>query len=474
MFGKLRHFPRLIPAALALAAAGACSEQPPDVPPALNQLYFPTGIALTPEVPGQEQLLLVVSSNLDLRFRSGVLHAFDRATIDQLADTATAPNCPPEAPGCSPGRAPDLSSALRGAVEIGSFGGDVAVAQLPAGGLRAFVPVRAEGDVVAVDVDPGAGTSQLRCAHAGAPGCIGVPFPRLDPFGVVTAQGNVYVSHIGRDTNDSPEAVVGAAFADAPMWSGGAGAFSVIGLGEHAVGGISARCGAGEPATCTLFASGRSLEDGFNPVYLFDFRAGELRSGPVFSRNVFSQQRGLDTRGIAASSAGDRVFVASRFPAGLATIDVSRISTAPTPGCVVPPGASLPGGACPEGPVPLDGEREPRFVTADLVPSPAAPNAVFVLPRTLSDGTSSDLVILTVEQGLAFFDTRTGTFAGAVEQVGSAPAALAAAARPDGSVRLYVPSFGRGTLSVVDIPDPLRPGNARVVAILGRQQEGAF
>lgn len=467
MFGKPRHLLRILPALALLGAA--CAEEQPGVPPPLDQLYFPTGITLTPD----QSMLLVVSSNLDLRFRSGVLHAFDVAKIDALADAATAPNCPPEAPGCSPGRELDLSPAALGTVEIGNFGGDVAIAELPGGALRAFVPLRTSGDVVAVEVGTD-GTDRLRCANPGEERCQGPHFPRPDPYGVVAAQGNVYVSHVGRDNNDKPQAAIAAAFANDPVWTGGGGSLTLIGLGQQSIGGIATHCGAGEQPNCTLFASGRSVEDGLNPIHLFDFRAGELRSGPVFTRNVFTQQRGLDSRGIAAATSGTSVYVASRFPAALATVDVSRVATAPAPACVVAPGEVLPGGACPEGPVPLDGEQEPRFVTADLVPSPPAPNAVRVIPRTLSDGSSSDLVVVTVDEGLALFDTRTGTFAGAIEQVGSAPASLAARTFEDGRVRLYVPSFGRGTLSVVDVPDPLRPGNARVVAILGRLQEGAF
>lgn len=468
MFAWSRPLSRLLPALALLVTA--CAEEQPGIPPPLEQLYFPTGIALTPEVAGQPQHLLVVSSNLDLRYRAGVLHAFDVAAIDALAEGAQAPNC--QVPGCSPGRVTDFGSALSGTVEIGDFGGEVAVAQLESGALRAFVPMRASRQVVAVEIGA---DGQLSCAMQGDGRCAGPVFRRPDPYTVLTAAGNVYVGHIGRDNDDRPEAAVGAAFADADMWTGGGGGFELVGLGEQAIGGIASHCaGEGDAASCTLFASTRSFEQGFNPLYLFDFRPGELRSGAVFSRNVYGQQRGLDSRGVAASSSGAAVYIASRFPDALATVDVTRVSEAPVPGCVVPPGAALPGGACPEDPVPLDGAAEPRFVVADLVAAPAAPNTARVLPRTLPDGTTSDLVVLTAGDGLALFDMRTGTLAGAIEQVGNSPSALAARTLPDGSVRLYVPSFGGGTLAVVDIPDPLQPGRARVIAILGRVQEGGF
>ena len=108
-----------------------------------------------------------------------------------------------------------------------------------------------------------------------------------------------------------------------------------------------------------------------------------------------------------------------------------------------------------------------------MVALPPSPNVVVTIPRQLPDGSNSDLVIVTVERGLRFYDTRSGTVAGAVEEGGKAPSSVAW--RPHGTgVRLYVPSFGRGTLAVIDVPDLFRPADARVVANLGRVQEGGF
>ena len=92
--------------------------------------------------------------------------------------------------------------------------------------------------------------------------------------------------------------------------------------------------------------------------------------------------------------------------------------------------------------------------------------------RALPGGGASDLVLVTTANGIAFFDGRAGVLAGSVEEVGS-PSAFAVRQNGEG-VRLYVPSFNRGTLAVVDVPDLTRPAGARVVAILGAQQEGAF
>ncbi|WP_373047929.1 hypothetical protein [Vulgatibacter sp.] len=462
-------------AALLLAAAGiagvACAEEVPREPPPLDQLFFPTGAALSSD----GTVLLVTSGNFDLRYRSGVLHAFDVAALDRLADEADGEPCPGTA-DCAPPRNADIGSALVDSTEIGDFAGQLGLGSV--GGLdRAFIPLRGSDTVLAVDVAPGSADGDvLRCVRQNDERCLGASFPRRDPFSVAVLEGNVYVGHIGRDGDDDPIGLIGAARADDDaLWREGDGEFARIGLGEQPAGGIAAGAcrDEAEGRTCTLFATARTLEQGFNPVFLFDFRAGELRTSPVFSLNVFGQQRGLDTRGVAVSSDGNAIFVAERFPDALATIDVSRTGEQRFDGCVVPSGEQLPPeGSCPPGPVPLGGE-EPRFVTADLVPVPEGPNAVFVIPRTLPGGGTSDLVVVTNDDGLYFVDTRTGLASGAVENIGIAPAAVAV--RPNGTgARLYVPSFGEGTLAVIDLPDLFRPSSAEVVAILGNSQEGAL
>lgn len=451
----------------------ACAEEEPGISPPHDRLHFPTGSVLTPESAEGGRLLLVHSSNFDLRYRSGVLHAFDLERLDRLADEAPpAPNCPPDAPLCSPPVAENLADALVGSLEVGSFGGRLGVARLPDGRLRAFLPMRGVDEVVAVEIEE---TGSLRCALPGDERCSGPRFPRPDPYELVVEQGNVYVANIGRERDVSVRGIVGAAPADSAVWTDG-GRLTEIRLGGEAIGGIAAgACRATDSGTtCSLVGSSRSLTEGTNRIFLFDFQEGALRTGPVFEWNLYPQQRGLDSRGVAFSSDGGRVYQASRFPAALVTVDVSRVDPAPVDGCVVDPGELLPDPiVCPPGPVPPDGEATPRFATADLAALPPGPNVVVTIPRQLPDGTGSDLVVVTVERGIRFVDTRTGTVAGAIEEGGSAPSSIAW--RPHGTgVRLYVPSFGRGTIAVIDVPDLFRPASARVVANLGRVQEGGF
>lgn len=458
---------------LSTTAAGCATSEDGTVQPPAT-LSFPTGVALTPEDAALPQRLLVVSSNFDLRFRAGRLHAFDRAAIDALADEAPpSPACPAAEPRCLPADVPSLQPALVGTVEVGDFGGEVGVASLGPGRMRAFVPVRGSQSVVAADLD----AQGISCAEGGSD-CVntGASFSRRDPYSIAVALGNVYVGHFTLNTlaGTGPKGgVIGTAPADASFWSLGGGAMAEIPVGQgSAIGGLSVGgCRAGDAGPlCTLFASGRSRLGGTQEIFAFDFQAGAPMASALFSRNLYSQEFGFDSRGIGAASSGTAVFMASRSPSALAVIDVTRLATLPTDGCVVPEGEVVaPGAACPDLPPPT-GET-PAFRTVDLVPSPNGPNAVAVLPRLLPGGGTSDLVVMTTDGGLAFFDTRAPVLAADLGGLGATPSAIAF--RPQGAgFRLYVPSFLRGTLAVVDVPDPFRPETARVVARIGPVQEG--
>ncbi len=459
-----------------LASAAACASPEDGTPQPPATLAFPTGVALTPEDPALPQRLLVVSSNFDLRYRAGLLQAFDRAAIDALADEAPpAPSCPPADPRCMPVDVPSLAPALVGAVEVGDFGGEIGVAALGPARMRAFVPVRGNQSVVAADLGP----DGIVCAEGGGTDCVGtgVTFPRKDPYSVAVSLGNVYVGHFSLNSlpGTGPKGgVIGTAAVDAPFWSLGGGALAEIPVGEgSAIGGLSAggcrTAGDGAPI-CTLFASGRSRLGLTQEIFAFDFQPGVPMASRLFSRNLYAQEFGFDSRGIAVSSSGAAVFMASRSPNALAIVDVTRLATLPSDGCVVPEGEVVPPGmACPDLPPPTG--STPAFRTTELVTAPTGPNAVVSLPRSLPGGGTSDLVVMTTDGGLAFFDTRAPVLAANLGGLGATPSAIAF--RPAGTgFRLYVPSFLRGTLAVVDLPDPFRPETARVVARIGPVQEG--
>lgn len=454
-------------AAAAAALAGCAGDE--DRGPALDpaRFHFPSGIALTEEEGAFPQRLLVVSSNTDLRFRSGRVHAFDRETIDRLVDEATA-GCPD--PSCPPVDVRDLSPALVGSVEIGDLAGQIAVSPLDGPGLppaRAFVPVRGRDAVVALDLD----AAGIRCA---APGdeCLegGAAFSRPDPFVIEAALGQIYVGHgaLGRQSTG----IIGMAQADAPFWSRGGGSLLPLDVGNTAVGGLASgacRIDGGGAEVCTVFANGRARIEGIQRILAFDIRRGALMAGPLFSRNLAPQQDGFDSRGIGIGTEGTRAYLANRFPDALAVVDVSRLPDLPSDTCLLPPGVELgEGAACPYLP-PNQGDR-PRFATMDLSPSPEGPLVVRVIPRALPAGGTSDLIAMTTRRSIAFFDGPSGALVGNLEGVGGGPSDLVARPRGTG-LRLYVPSFERGTVAVVDLDDPFRPGEARLVARLGPPRE---
>lgn len=469
---------RLLFQIAALLSAGfllSCAQEDEGEAPPLATTRYPSGIALTPEGGALPQRLLVVSSNFDLRYRSGVLHAFDREELDRLVDEAPpGEGCPEALPRCTPARIPDLGSALAGAVEIGDYGGQVAAIDLGPGRQRAFVPIRSTGKVIAVELDGGA--EALRCAEGGGTDCrgTGASFARQDPFSIAVALGNVYVGHSTSFRNMKPRGgVIGMAFADAAFWTGGGGALGTIRVGDTAIGGLAVGgCSDGDEGAqrCTLYASGRSTIGNSQPIFAFDFEEGVWMSSPLFSRNLYAQEKGFDSRGIAVSSSGKEVYFASHAPDALGVVDVTRLATLPSDACLIPEGDVVaPGAACPDLPTPS--EDAPRFMTADLLPSPKGPNVVVTVQRDLPDGSVSDLVVVTTSSSLAFYDTRSGSFVGELGGLGGAPSDLAI--RPSGGgYRLYVPSFSQGTIAVVDLPDPFRPESASVVAILGERQGG--
>lgn len=453
----------------AILPVAACVTEDEGEAAPLDGLRFPTGLAMAEE-PGGRSLLFVTSSNADLRYRSGALHVFDLAAIDALADGAMPPSDCPTGPDGLPVRCrtpdvPDLGPARIGEVEIGNFSGQVAVTPL-GDGLRAFVPIRDGDAVIAVDV-PGGGAPV--CAAGGGARCPPmVAFPADDPDSVRVIGGTVYVTNVGFDA----DGYLGLAAPDDAIWSGG-GKLPAIRLGKEAAGGIAAACApvaAGAPECSsggTLFISGRSFSDAFSPIYLLDIPAGGPAVGPVTTLDLFSEQRGLDSRGIQISGDGNSLYLATRHPDALATLDVQRIRTADEGSCVVVP------------PVPEDfrcpdtGGQRPVVINVGLVATSKGPGQLAVIARELPGGGTSDLVLLTTQDGLDFVDTRTGVLAARITEVGSAPSSVVV--RPGGgSYRIYVTSYGRGTLAVVDLADPFRPDLARVVARLGKVQEGSF
>ena len=168
------------PAVLLLALA-ACTELVPDQTPPDDRFFYPVSMAVTPG-PGGRDALLVVSSNFDLRYG-----AKDGGT---LLSVATSDSLVP---------AGNLLTPLGSAAHIGSYGGQVAVADArtcPGLGLPAPLPAgwsgmalttsRVTQELYAVGIAGGAQAGRLLdCGGAGACGLELDSGPRfVDPYTV--------------------------------------------------------------------------------------------------------------------------------------------------------------------------------------------------------------------------------------------------------------------------------------------------
>jgi hypothetical protein len=456
--------PRASAAAALLLVASGCVKFDYNPLPPVENLYFPSGAALAGDV------LVVASSNFDLRYASGRLDAFRLADLDAAADGAAA--------SCTGGRvcASGPLPPAAGSVLLSSFSGEVGAAPV-AGGWRAFVPVRSSGEVVAVDVAP---DGKLACLRRGAEiksgqeptksrACGGVPFPEQDPFQVLVLGPNVYTGHV--QVRAGSRGMIGAARADSRVWAGGGGGLAEIDLGNTAVGALAGRCDDAACTSGTVHATGRITNETRTLLYLFDFAAGDLVTSRVYTADLSSQMDGRDARGLALASGGMQAYMTYRAPDAISAIDLTRLPHPLPTGCAIAADTMLPAGGCTQLPVEAL-VPTPAFQVTDAVPAPVEPRALVALPRTAPGGETSELLVLAARAGIAFFEPRTGSFAGQITNAGETPAAVVAVPRAAG-YRLYVPSFLTGRIAVIDLPDPFAPWDARLVALVGGVQEVA-
>jgi hypothetical protein len=239
---------------LASFALLGCVEPDDGREPPLDQIYFPTGLALSPD----NSRLYVANSDWDLQFNAGSVQVYDTARLRELlprycnadadcggatqrcdltasvdaatgvqraathwcVDAVSGDPCAglglqsaPErstSPGvCGPidNRDPAL---LLGSVRIGAFATELLYRENPLGGGRLFVPVRSDATLTWLDVAGGAGTgrAELDCGQGNSSECdsrhsqgdsqgeatpTGEELP-IEPFGVdATADGTAIV-----------------------------------------------------------------------------------------------------------------------------------------------------------------------------------------------------------------------------------------------------------------------------------------
>lgn len=166
-WSKLVAMDSLRPGALALALAfavgttsGGCTASSEEVRPPADEIFFPTGVVLSPD----GSTLFVGSANSDLRYDSGTIASLPVAPIVTAirgwqADRTIPPGCAVdqgarEALECGEAMFLDDESGnpRPGAtVRVGNFGSALAVQDLGGGNARLFAPVRGDPSITWIE-----------------------------------------------------------------------------------------------------------------------------------------------------------------------------------------------------------------------------------------------------------------------------------------------------------------------------------
>jgi hypothetical protein len=199
-----------------LSVASGCFKPDDGREPPLDRIYFPTGMALSPD----GNRLYLANSDWDLQFNAGSVQVYDTARLRALlpvscesdadcsgagqrcdstpgSDASGAPRAPSywcvdasddpcaglglspaderiSSPGlCAPfdSTAPDL---LLGSVSVGAFATDLLYRRNPAGGGRLFVPVRSDATLHWIDVAgdaPAGSRAEIDCGQGASREC---------------------------------------------------------------------------------------------------------------------------------------------------------------------------------------------------------------------------------------------------------------------------------------------------------------
>jgi DNA-binding beta-propeller fold protein YncE len=444
----------------------ACTADQADTRPREDELFFPTGIAVSPD----EEFAFVVNANSELRWDSGSIMVLDLDEVDRVASEWTTSNIIPsgdvdkdgtqedaerskkpldvhvngESEDCI--RDPDHTETLecdeamffnqRDAVRIGNFATDVSIQDLGNGSLRLFVPTRGDPSITWTDWN-GTALECVQCDSAVEHRLAflyndGDNFPGIpeEPYSVFADSTGQYamVTHLTTGSVslvDSPRDSKNVVVTDVLQ-----GIFGADSNGIRGATGIT-----GSPSSGIVYVGSRTEDriqtftigrpvNGARPYLLpgkwfFLDAVGGLSGGSV------------DTRGMTFSQDGSRMFLVNRRPPTLQVIDTT----------IAPTG------------VPKD---EP-LGASDICRQASA--------VTLS-GTGSDerAYVTCFQDGQVYVvDPSSGVFVEDIVLSGRGPYGVAAA-RTRG--KLYVTNFLEDTISVIDIA-PSSPTRNRVVLRIG-------
>ncbi len=435
-------------ASLALAGGAGCTASSDQVRPPADQIFFPTGLALSPD----RGALFVTSANSDLRYDSGTITSF---TISEIATMVAAWQADRTIPaGCAidQGALETLecdeaifltdgagNPRVGAAVRVGNFSTALAVQDIGGGKARLMVPVRGDPSISWIDWD--SATKQLACGGGeGLPLCDDahrltrvrgdedLPAIADEPYGVYadTAGEFAIVSHLTSGTItlvDSPKAGVPAVVDSI------SGLFANDANGFRGASGVAARDG-------IVYVTSRT-----DPRVHMVTVARPAGQSPFLVPSSYFFLRGVggiggdagDSRGIAFGAGGDRAYVVVRDPPLLQAYDTS-----------------------------LDPQGAPKNQLAAA--TDICRQASTVLVGDLGGVTGERVFVSCFQSGeLYVIDGRHGLRVDAVTTVGRGPYALALAA--DRKL-LFVSNFLEDSVAVVDV-DPTSATAYRVILRIG-------
>ncbi|HEY5951398.1 MAG TPA: hypothetical protein VIV40_38155 [Kofleriaceae bacterium] len=313
-----------------------CTASSEEVRPKPNELFFPTGAAVSPD----ERFLFVANANSELRYDSGTVSVIDLGEVDRVANEwldggAAASNCEQD---------PDHRETLSciendfiladASARIGNFATDIAVQDTGNGTLRLIVPTRGDPSIAWLDFDG----SRLNCND--------------NAQGFALCDEAHRLSYVHNDPDlalvpDEPfDAYADSAGRFAVVTHLSSGAVTLIDspIGQDAiVADVMTGLFAADPASGARGATGISARPSTNGDIIYVASRSEdriqtlsvgrpansappyLLAGNYFFLNLVGNAAGQssDSRGVTFSSSGDRMYLINRKPPSLQVYDTS-------------------------------------------------------------------------------------------------------------------------------------------------------
>ncbi len=431
----------LVCASLAACTASSNEVHPHEADKPDLAIFYPTGLGVAPD----DSVLFLANANSELRYDSGSVIVLDLGVVDQVAGAWTSSKTKPD--GCFQ-EADHLETLIcseskfligGAGARIGNFATDIAVQNFGGGPLRLIVPTRGDPSIAWIDWDG----SKLSCKTGSTGFDLCDEEHRLsyvhndpnigllpdEPFGAWAGKDFAIVTHLttgGITLIDSPQ---GGAAQIADVVTGLFGADPLTGLrGSTGVAGRSdglVYVGSRSEDRIQTLTVGRPVNSDIAPPFI-------VPEAYFFLDLVGGNAGGsTDTRGMAFSSSGDRLYIINRRPPSLQIYDTS--------------------------PDPSGAPRNKGIAATDICREAST--------LTLLDAGDGERVYISCFQDGEIYvvDPRGASSVEDIISVGRGPYSVVAAPTRK---KIYVTNFLEDTVAVIDV-DPTSPTHDRVVLRIG-------